>query len=71
MKYGSSIFHMQAFTNPSWVGRAPSGAMLLPSKIQMHRTRRFVIMGFSYERGVGEMLENMGHRAEFDHGKDI
>jgi hypothetical protein len=26
--------------------------------------RRFVIMGFSYERGVGEMLENMGHRAE-------
>lgn len=26
--------------------------------------RRFVIMGFSYQRGVGEMLENMGHRAE-------
>jgi len=26
--------------------------------------RCFVIMGFSYERGVGEMLENMGHRAE-------
>jgi len=26
--------------------------------------RRFVIMGFSYERGVGEMLECMGHRAE-------
>jgi hypothetical protein len=26
--------------------------------------RRFVIMGFSPERGVGEMLENMGHRAE-------
>ena len=26
--------------------------------------RRFVIMGFSYERGVGEMLESMGHRAE-------
>ncbi|MDQ3006671.1 MAG: hypothetical protein M3R47_14980 [Chloroflexota bacterium] len=26
--------------------------------------RRFVMMGFSYERGVGEMLENMGHRAE-------
>ncbi|GJQ51986.1 MAG: hypothetical protein HKUEN02_08330 [Anaerolineaceae bacterium] len=26
--------------------------------------RRFIIMGFSYERGVGEMLENMGHRAE-------
>ncbi len=26
--------------------------------------RRFVIMGFSPERGVGEMLENMGHRAK-------
>ena len=26
--------------------------------------RRFIIMGFSCERGVGEMLENMGHRAE-------
>lgn len=26
--------------------------------------RRFVIMGFSFERGIGEMLENMGHRAE-------
>lgn len=27
-------------------------------------SRRFTIMGFSYERGVGEMLENFGHRAE-------
>lgn len=26
--------------------------------------RRFVVMGFSFERGIGEMLENMGHRAE-------
>ena len=26
--------------------------------------RRFVIMGFSYERGVGEMLESFGHRVE-------
>jgi hypothetical protein len=26
--------------------------------------RRFVIMGFSYERGVGEMLHSFGHRAE-------
>lgn len=26
--------------------------------------RRFVMMGFNYERGVGEMLENFGHRAE-------
>jgi hypothetical protein len=27
--------------------------------------RRFVIMGFSFERGVGEMLESFGHRVEF------
>ncbi len=27
-------------------------------------SRRFVIMGFNYERGVGEMLEDFGHRAE-------
>lgn len=27
--------------------------------------RRFVVMGFSCERGVGEMLEAFGHRAEF------
>lgn len=26
--------------------------------------RRFVVMGFNYERGVGEMLESYGHRAE-------
>ncbi|CAG0928361.1 hypothetical protein TFLX_00878 [Thermoflexales bacterium] len=26
--------------------------------------KRFVMMGFSYERGVGEMLEDLGHRAE-------
>jgi hypothetical protein len=25
---------------------------------------RFVMMGFSYQRGVGEMLEDLGHRAE-------
>jgi hypothetical protein len=29
-----------------------------------HYPRRFVVMGFSYERGVGEMLEDLGHRAE-------
>jgi hypothetical protein len=26
--------------------------------------RRYVIMGYNYQRGVGEMLENLGHRAE-------
>ncbi len=29
-----------------------------------YTTRRFVVMGFNYERGVGEMLESYGHRAE-------
>ncbi|HEY1410423.1 MAG TPA: hypothetical protein VF434_15890 [Promineifilum sp.] len=29
-----------------------------------HMSKRFVIMGFNYERGVGEMLEAYGHRAE-------
>ena len=29
-----------------------------------HAERRFVIMGFNYQRGVGEMLENFGHRTE-------
>lgn len=27
-------------------------------------SRRFVVMGFNYERGVGEMLEAFGHRCE-------
>lgn len=26
--------------------------------------RRFVVMGFNYERGLGEMMESFGHRAE-------
>jgi hypothetical protein len=29
-----------------------------------HADRRFIIMGFNYQRGVGEMLEAFGHRAE-------
>lgn len=33
---------------------------IVPAEVR----RRFVIMGFNYERGVGEMLENLGHRAE-------
>jgi hypothetical protein len=34
-----------------------------------HCSRRFVVMGFNYERGVGEMLEDLGHRAESILGK--
>ena len=36
----------------------------LPLENTKASRRRFIIMGFSYERGVGEMLENMCHRAE-------
>lgn len=36
----------------------------LPDGPGPRATRRFVIMGFNYERGVGEMLEDLGHRAE-------
>jgi hypothetical protein len=32
-------------------------------------SRKFVVMGFSYERGVGEMLEAFGHRTESIVGK--
>ncbi len=35
-----------------------------PLKDTNHISRRFIIMGFSYERGVGEMLESFGHRLE-------
>jgi hypothetical protein len=28
-------------------------------------TRTFAVMGFNYERGVGEMVHDLGHRAEF------
>jgi len=35
-----------------------------PLKGTEHAYRRFVIMGFNFERGVGEMLEDLGHRAE-------
>lgn len=35
-----------------------------PVSVQEPCARRFFIMGFNFERGVGEMLEAMGHRAE-------
>jgi hypothetical protein len=39
-----------------------------------HAKKLFVIMGFNFERGVGEMLEDLGHRAEsmlFELYKDL
>lgn len=35
-----------------------------PAGERLGANRRFVVMGFSYERGVGEMLESYGHRVE-------
>jgi hypothetical protein len=35
-----------------------------PLKNTSQCPRRFVIMGFNFERGVGEMLESFGHRTE-------
>ncbi|HEY2980628.1 MAG TPA: hypothetical protein VGJ22_05570 [Anaerolineales bacterium] len=35
-----------------------------PLKNTAASQRRFVVMGFSYERNVGEMLHSFGHRAE-------
>ena len=35
-----------------------------PLKKTDHARRRFIMMGYNYQRGVGEMLENLGHRAE-------
>jgi hypothetical protein len=32
--------------------------------LELPDCRRFVVMGFNYERGVGEMLEDFGHRVE-------
>ncbi len=35
-----------------------------PLKNSDHISKRFIIMGFSYERGVGEMMEAFDHRIE-------
>ncbi|MBK8430554.1 MAG: hypothetical protein IPL28_04385 [Chloroflexi bacterium] len=52
-----------AFTNRAWL--APVFWCNAPALENTNQAkRRFVMMGFSYQRGVGEMLENMGHRAE-------
>jgi len=35
-----------------------------PQKWSAYCSRRFVVMGFNYERGVGEMVHSFGHRCE-------
>ena len=44
--------------DPFWCNAPPLTQTAVKAK------RRFVIMGFNYQRGVGEMLEAFGHRAE-------
>lgn len=46
--------------NAIWCNAPP----LAPVGSAARATRRFIVMGFNYERGVGEMLEDLGHRAE-------
>jgi hypothetical protein len=45
------------------VGKDPFGCNA-PGLEDRKAKRRYVIMGYNYQRGVGEMLENVGHRAE-------
>lgn len=45
-------------------GRGSFWCNSAPLEGSQNGSRRFVMMGFSYERGVGEMLEDLGHRAE-------
>ena len=46
-----------------WFGYLESQAVA-PRTLCPHVGRPFVVMGFSYERGVGEMLHDLGHRTE-------
>lgn len=45
-------------------GRGAFWCNALPIPGTTNCRRRFIVMGFNYERGVGEMLESLGHRAE-------
>ena len=54
--YGGFYESVMAGPGSFWCNAPPLG--------NVPTTRRFIIMGFSYERGVGEMLESVGHRAE-------
>jgi hypothetical protein len=39
--------------------------MVAPNSLCGQVARTFAVMGFSYERGIGEMVHDFGHRAEF------
>lgn len=54
--YAGYYESMMAGPNAFWCNAPP---LALPAA-----NRRFVVMGFNYERGPGEMLESYGHRVE-------
>jgi hypothetical protein len=54
--FGGFYQSVMAGDGAYWMGAPPLE--------NVNTSRRFPIMGFSYERGVGEMLEDFGHRAE-------
>jgi hypothetical protein len=52
------------FWESHMVGKGAIWCNSAPLANSEHCTRRFVIMGFNYQRGVGEMLHDIGHRME-------
>ncbi len=42
-----------------------------PQQWSSNCNRRFVVMGFNFERGVGEMLHSFGHRTEIHSWADL
>jgi hypothetical protein len=62
-------FPYAGFYESRMAGRRAFWCNSPPLEKTEHCPRRFVMMGFSYERGVGEMLEDLGHRAESILGK--
>ncbi len=54
-------FPLAGFAEAAMVGH---GAFDINGPAFQESGRRFPIMGFNYQRGVGEMLEDLGHRAE-------
>lgn len=59
--FGDHFFHLPG---ESWM--AGPGAFFINGPVyeQIPTTRPFASMGFSYERGIAEMLHNLGHRTE-------
>jgi hypothetical protein len=57
-------FPQAGFYESSMCGKGAFWCNSSPQAWSGSCSRRFVVMGFSFERGVGEMLHSFGHRAE-------